>query len=81
MECIYVEFIKIFKGKYLKMVLNFMIEIGIYKVLFGLEKGIIYIVKLEEMFFIDIFFVLLFILNNGFILVKWIFLNRYCYKY
>ncbi len=80
-ERVHAELIKILQGKYLKLALETMVETRIHEVLPGLEKGILFTSKLEQMPFIDTFFSLSFTLNNGVIPSVWTFSNIHRHKY
>ncbi|WP_051457524.1 CCA tRNA nucleotidyltransferase [Acholeplasma granularum] len=81
MERVHKELIKILQGKHLKMAIQSIIDTKIHEVLPGLEKGILWVNKLEEMPFIDTFFALSFTLNKGIIPVEWTFSNVHRNKY
>ena len=81
MERVLVEIVKIFKGKHLKRALKTMVTTEIYKVLPGLEKGILYCAELDEMPFVDVFFTLSFALNKGIVPSKWQFSNKQKHRY
>lgn len=80
-ERIHAELIKILQGKHLKLALETMVETKIHEVLPGLEKGILFTSKLDQMPFIDTFFALSFTLNNGIIPASWTFSNIHRNKY
>ncbi|VEU82886.1 CCA tRNA nucleotidyltransferase [Acholeplasma hippikon] len=81
MERVHQELIKILKGEYAIKALNSMVELGLDKVLPGLEKGIQYVATLDKMPFVDTFFTLSFALNNGVVPSKWTFSNVHRNKY
>lgn len=81
MERIHQELIKILKGNNALKAVNTMIELGLDKVLPGLEKGLNYVAKLDKMPFVDTFFTLSFALNNGVVPSKWPFSNMHRNKY
>jgi len=81
MERVLAELLKILKGKYFKRAIQSMITTEIYKVLPGLEKGILYIQDLDEMPFVDVFFTLCFALNKGIVPSKWPFSNKQRHRY
>lgn len=81
MERVHTELIKILKGEHAIKALNTMVELGLDKVLPGLEKGIKHVAKLDKMPFVDTFFTLSFALNNGVVPSKWPFSNLHKNKY
>lgn len=74
-ERVFNELIKTLKGPYLKLALETMIETQIDEVLPGLKNGINYISKLDKLPFVDPFFVVSFILNQGIVPEYWPFSN------
>ncbi len=81
MERVLTELLKILKGKYLKRAMKTMITTEIYKILPGLEKGILYVSELDEMPFVDVFFSLCFALNKGIVPSKWPFSNKQRHRF
>jgi tRNA nucleotidyltransferase (CCA-adding enzyme) len=81
MERVLLELVKILKGKHLKVALKTMITTEVHKMLPGLEKGIEYVVTLDEMPFVDVFFTLCFTLNKGIVPSKWPFSNKQKHRY
>jgi len=81
MERIHQELIKTLKGKHLKKALQTLIECKFDDFLPGLKKGIHFVSKLEKMPFVDTFFTLAFVLNEGIIPREWPFSNKHRHKY
>jgi len=81
MERVLLELVKILKEKHLKLALKTMITTEVHKMLPGLEKGIEYIVTLDEMPFVDVFFTICFTLNKGIVPSKWPFSNKQKHRY
>ncbi len=80
MERIMNEMLKMLKGDHVRRALQTMVHTKVHEVLPGLEKGILYIQKMEEIPFIDPFFILCFILN-GSIPDAWPFSNKHRHRY
>jgi tRNA nucleotidyltransferase (CCA-adding enzyme) len=80
MERIMNEMLKMLKGDHVRRALQTMVQTKVHEVLPGLEKGILYIQKMEEIPFIDPFFILCFILN-GSIPQEWPFSNKHRHRY
>jgi len=80
MERIMNEMLKMLKGDHVRRALQTMVHTKVHEVLPGLEKGILYIQKMEEIPFIDPFFILCFILN-GSIPESWPFSNKHRHRY
>lgn len=80
MERIMNEMLKLLKGEHVRRALQTMVSTKVHEVLPGLEKGILYIQKMEEIPFIDPFFILCFILN-GSIPESWPFSNKHRHRY
>jgi len=76
-ERVHTELLKILKGKFLKIALHTMIECGIDEMLEGLTKGIRYIETLDTMPYIDTFFTISYILNDGVVPKTWPFSNQH----
>ncbi|MFA6801802.1 MAG: hypothetical protein WCR19_06800, partial [Acholeplasmataceae bacterium] len=81
MERVLIELVKILTGKHLKKAFKTMVTTEIYKVLPGLEKGILYVAELDEMPFVDVFFTMSFALNKGIVPSKWPFSNKQKHRY
>lgn len=80
MERIMNELLKMLKGDHVRRALQTMVTTRVHEVLPGLEKGILYIQKMEEIPFIDPFFILCFVLN-GSIPEAWPFSNKHRHRY
>lgn len=80
MERILVEMIKILKGPFVKKALHSIYTTGVYEVLPGLDKGILHVKDMEEIPFVDAFFVLSFSLH-GSIPSSWPFSNKHKHRY
>lgn len=80
MERIMNELIKMLKGPHVRKALQSMVTTGIHKVLPGLEKGVEFVQTMEEIPFVDPFFILSFLLN-GSIPSEWPFSNKHRHRY
>ncbi len=80
MERILNEMIKLLQGSHVRKALKSMITTGVHKVLPGLEKGIVYVEQMDEMPFVDAFFILCFTLN-GSVPKEWPFSNKHRHRY
>lgn len=76
-ERILQELLKLLKGPYALKTMRTMVSLEIDQVLPGLSKGIIKTAQLEQMPFIDSFFTLCFVLNDGVIPSEWTFSNKH----
>lgn len=74
-ERVYAEIVKMIKSKHLKRSLQSMIDTGIDEVLPGLSKGILHILTMDQMPFVDNFFSICFTLN-GSVPKYWVFPNK-----
>lgn len=80
MERIMNELLKTLKGDHVRRALQTMVTTRVHEVLPGLEEGIPYVLKMEEMPFVDPFFILCFTLH-GSIPDAWPFSNKHRHRY
>jgi tRNA nucleotidyltransferase (CCA-adding enzyme) len=80
MERILTEMIKILKGPQVKKAIHSMVTTGVSEVLPGLSKGLNYCLTMESMPFVDVFFILSFVLH-GSIPKEWPFSNKHRNRY
>ncbi|MFA5470584.1 MAG: CCA tRNA nucleotidyltransferase [Acholeplasmataceae bacterium] len=81
MERIVNELIKTIQGPHLKKALKSMVTTKVHEVLPGLKKGIEHILEMEEMPYVDPFFVICFALNGGIVPQAWTFSNKHRHRY
>jgi len=74
------ELIKTLQGEHVKKAIKSIVTTKVHEVLPGLEKGFLYIENMEEIPFVDAFFTLSFVLNNG-IPNEWKFSNKHKNRY
>jgi len=80
MERILTEMIKILKGPQVKKAIQSMVTTGVSEVLPGLSEGLKYVLTMDSMPFVDVFFILSFVLN-GKIPKEWPFSNKHRNRY
>jgi len=75
------EMIKIIQGPHAKKAYKSMVTTKVHEVLPGLKNGLEYIQNMEEMPFVDPFFIMCFALNDGVIPKAWSFSNKHRHRY
>lgn len=80
-ERILAELLKLLKGEFVLNAFKTMVETKVHEQLAGLSKGIEYLAKSNKVPFIDTFFTMCFILNNGIIPSVWKFSSKHRIKY